>query len=219
MEALGVSRAEIDAVVISHRHVDHTGGLAAQRAHSFQLTPDDPEPLAVSCYVPTQMAYGSAPVHVVEGPVELAQGVYSIGTIPRSLWLMGLTFEQAVAVNVAGKGVVLILGCGHQTLERAILRAEALFEAPLFGVVGGLHFPVTGSRAPHGAQRVLGTGHLPWRQLTKGDAQATLRFLETRQPSLVGLSAHDSCDWTVGAFREAFGDRYREVVVGLEIVI
>ena len=41
MENLGVSREEIDSVVISHRHVDHTGGFKAQKARSFMLTPDD----------------------------------------------------------------------------------------------------------------------------------------------------------------------------------
>ena len=36
---------------------------------------------------------------------------------------------------------------------------------------------------------------------------------------LVALSAHDSCDWTLGMFREALGARYRTVLVGEEIVV
>jgi 7,8-dihydropterin-6-yl-methyl-4-(beta-D-ribofuranosyl)aminobenzene 5'-phosphate synthase len=219
MAALGVSRDEIDAVLISHCHVDHTGGLAAQRARTFELTPDDPQPLGVIAYVPVEMTYGSAPVRVVTDAIELAQGVYSIGTIARSLWLMGLTQEQAVAVNVEGRGLVLIIGCGHQTLERVVSRSEALFDVPLYGVVGGLHFPVTGSRMPYGVQRVLGTGRLPWRQIRKDDVGATVSFLEDKHPSLVGISAHDSCDWTIGAFKGAFGDRYRDVAVGREIAV
>ena len=34
-----------------------------------------------------------------------------------------------------------------------------------------------------------------------------------------GSPTHDSCDWTTGAFKEAFGDRCREVVVSREIVV
>ena len=98
------------------------------------------------------MSHASARVKVVTGPMELAPGVFSIGPIARSLWLMGLTREQALAVNVEGKGIVLIIGCGHQTLERAVARTETLFDAPLYGVIGGLHFPVTGSRMPYGMQ-------------------------------------------------------------------
>ena len=37
MEALGVSRDDVDFVFISHRHMDHVGGLAAQKARTFEL--------------------------------------------------------------------------------------------------------------------------------------------------------------------------------------
>jgi 7,8-dihydropterin-6-yl-methyl-4-(beta-D-ribofuranosyl)aminobenzene 5'-phosphate synthase len=44
-------------------------------------------------------------------------------------------------------------------------------------------------------------------------------LLREAKPSVVGISAHDSCDWSVGRFRDAFGDRYRDIVVGREILI
>jgi 7,8-dihydropterin-6-yl-methyl-4-(beta-D-ribofuranosyl)aminobenzene 5'-phosphate synthase len=219
MEALGVSRDEIDAVFISHRHVDHTGGFKAQKARTFTLSPDDTEPLPVPAYVPEEMTHPSAEVKVVTDPVEIAPGVYSIGTISRSIWLLGMTPEQALAVNVEGKGIVLIIGCGHQTLERAIARTEALFDEPIYGVVGGLHLPVTASRAPYDIQRFIGTGRPPWQRIGEDDVLATVEHLKEKDPKLVAISAHDSCDWTLGQFREAFGDRYREVVVGREIVV
>jgi 7,8-dihydropterin-6-yl-methyl-4-(beta-D-ribofuranosyl)aminobenzene 5'-phosphate synthase len=219
MEVLGVSRDEVDFVFISHRHMDHIGGLAAQKARTFELTPDDAEPLPVDAYVPEEMSHPSAQVKLVTGPMELATGVYSIGPIARSLWLMGLTREQALAVNVEGKGIVLIIGCGHQTLERAVARCEALFDVPLYGVIGGLHFLVTGSRMPYGMQRVIGTGKPPWRFVSRADVQATVEHLRAKDPALVALSPHDSCDWAVGAFKNAFGDRYRDVAVGAEIAV
>ena len=219
MENLGVSREEIDSVVISHRHVDHTGGFKAQKARSFMLAPDDNEPFPVMAYVPEEMTHPSATVKVVTDPLEIAPGVFSIGTIARSIWLLGLTREQALAVNVEGKGIVLIMGCGHQTLQRAVARTEALFDEPLYGVIGGLHFPVTGSRIRGGVQRVLGTGRPPWQFIGKGDVRATVGFLTEKKPHLVAISAHDSCDWTIGAFKDAFGDRHREVIVGREIVV
>jgi 7,8-dihydropterin-6-yl-methyl-4-(beta-D-ribofuranosyl)aminobenzene 5'-phosphate synthase len=219
METLGVSRDEIDAVVISHRHVDHTGGMKAQRAKTFTLSPDDTEPLPVPAYVPEEMTHPSAEVKVVTHPVEIAPGVFSTGTIARSIWLLGLTPEQALAVNVEGKGIVLIMGCGHQTLERAIARTESLFDEPLYGVIGGLHLPVTGSRAPFGIQRYIGTGKPPWQRIGEDDVRTAVDHLKEKDPKLVAISAHDSCDWTLGEFKEAFGDRYREVIVGREIVV
>jgi 7,8-dihydropterin-6-yl-methyl-4-(beta-D-ribofuranosyl)aminobenzene 5'-phosphate synthase len=219
MEALGVSRSEVDLVFISHRHMDHIGGLAAQKARTFELTPGDDQPLAVDAYVPEEMSHPSAHVKLVDGPAELAPGVFTIGPIARSLWLMGLTREQALAVNVEGKGIVLIIGCGHQKLERAIERTQALFDIPLYGVIGGLHFPVTGSRMPYGLQRVIGTGKPPWNLVSRADVRATVDFLKAKDPAMVGLSPHDSCDWSVGAFKEAFGERYLDIAVGREIIV
>ena len=219
MATLGVSRDDLDGVFISHLHMDHIGGLKAQKARTFELTPDDTEPLPVDAYVPVEMSHASANVKVVTGPMEIAPGVFSIGPIARSLWLMGLTQEQALAVNVEGKGIVLVIGCGHQTLERAVARTETLFDVPLYGVIGGLHFPVTGSRMPYGMQKVIGTGRLPWQGIKKDDVRAAAAFLEQKEPKLVGISAHDSCDWTVAAFKETFGDRYCDVAVGREIVV
>lgn len=219
MRVLGVSRDEIDMVVISHRHVDHVGGLKAQRARTFTISPDDDEPLAVPAYVPDDMTHPSARVTLVQDPMQLAPGIHSIGPIARSIWLLGLTREQALAVNVQGKGVVLIIGCGHQTLERAVARTETLFDEPLYGVIGGLHFPVTGSRLKGGIQRFIGTGRLPWQPIRKRDVRATVARLVEKQPELVAISPHDSCDWSVGEFRSAFADRYRDIVVGQEIVV
>jgi 7,8-dihydropterin-6-yl-methyl-4-(beta-D-ribofuranosyl)aminobenzene 5'-phosphate synthase len=219
MDALHVSRDEIDAIFISHRHVDHTGGMAAQKARTFTITPNDPEPPAVTAYVPEEMTHATAQVKVVTDPLEIAPGVHSIGPIARSIWLLGLTREQALAVNVAGKGIVLIIGCGHQSLERAIVRTQDLFDVPLYGVIGGLHFPVTGSRIGFGLQRYIGTGNPPWKQIGRADVQATVDYLARKDPQLVAISPHDSCDWAVDAFRQSFGDRYRDVVVGREIVV
>jgi 7,8-dihydropterin-6-yl-methyl-4-(beta-D-ribofuranosyl)aminobenzene 5'-phosphate synthase len=219
MDALGVSRDEIDVLFFSHRHVDHVGGLKAQKAKTFTISPDDTAPLDVPAYVPDEMVHPTAKLTLVRDPVEIAPGVFSIGTIARSIWMIGLTWEQALAVNVEGKGIVLIIGCGHQTLERAIARTEALFDEPLYGVIGGLHFPVTGSRLKGGVQRVIGTGKPPWRRVTKDDVRGTVANLRQKDPKLVAISPHDSCDWSVGEFRDAFGDRYRDITVGEEIVV
>ena len=48
-----------------------------------------------------------------------------------------------------------------------------------------------------GAQSI-GPGKLPWRPISKADVRSTVAFLEEKQPALVGISAHDSCDWTIG---------------------
>jgi 7,8-dihydropterin-6-yl-methyl-4-(beta-D-ribofuranosyl)aminobenzene 5'-phosphate synthase len=116
----------------------------------------------------------------------------------------------------------LIIGCGHPTLQRIIDRAEMVFQAPLYGVVGGLHYPVTDSRARRFGlplQQFLGAGKWPWDPITRSEVLDAIAYLRRREPKLVSLSPHDSCDWSLDAFRDAFGDAYFDLLVGRPIEI
>jgi 7,8-dihydropterin-6-yl-methyl-4-(beta-D-ribofuranosyl)aminobenzene 5'-phosphate synthase len=222
MERLGVDAADVDAVVISHLHIDHVGGAKNVRHRTFGIT-NGPDRLGrVPAYVPVGMSHPRANCILSEEPKRVAPGVVTTGTIPRQLFFLGWTPEQALAVNVSHRGIVLVVGCGHQTLERIIDRAEELFDEPIYGVVGGLHYPVTDSRmkiAKIPVQRLLGTGKPPWRPITRGEVEAAASYLDQRNPKLVSLSAHDSCDWSIGYMRDRFGDRYRDLVVGEKIEV
>ncbi len=59
----------------------------------------------------------------------------------KAIWLTGPVFEQTLLVNVADKGAVMIVGCGHPSLKRMIERAQTVTGVPLYAVLGGLHFP------------------------------------------------------------------------------
>jgi len=220
--ALGVELSRLDAVVISHLHTDHVGGMSHQRSRTFALSAEPVDLSGVTAYVPEPMSHPTAQIEVVEEPCVIFPGVASIGPIPAALFFLGWTPEQALAVNVTGKGIVLIVGCGHQGVRRIVERAEALFSDPMHGLVGGLHFPVTASREVRlglPLQRFLGTGRPPWSPLGKEDVQAAIAYLQRWRLNLLALSAHDSCDWSLSAFREAFGSSFQEVAVGRAIVV
>lgn len=220
MQALGVNLEEVDAIVISHLHLDHVGGMACQRQQTFALSGEPVDLSGLRAYVPTPMTHPTAEVELVAGPRVIAPGIVSLGPIPRQLFFFGWTPEQSLAINVAGKGPVLIVGCGHSTLQRIIDRAEMLFDTPIYAVVGGLHYPVTASREVMFGlpmQRILGTGKWPWDPINRNDVEAAITYLHHRRPQLVALSPHDSCDWSLEAFRQAFGEVYQELLVGQEI--
>jgi 7,8-dihydropterin-6-yl-methyl-4-(beta-D-ribofuranosyl)aminobenzene 5'-phosphate synthase len=222
MQALRVNLEEIDAVVISHLHLDHVGGMACQQQQTFALSGEPLDLHGLRAYVPTPMTHPTARVEVVEKPRLIAPGIVSLGPIPRQLFFFGWTPEQSLAVNVAGKGLVLIIGCGHSTIQRIVDRAEMLFDVPIYGVVGGLHYPVTASREVMFGlpmQRILGTGKWPWDPINRTDVEAAIAYLQQRRLQLVALSPHDSCDWSLAAFRQAFGEAYQELLVGQEIVV
>jgi 7,8-dihydropterin-6-yl-methyl-4-(beta-D-ribofuranosyl)aminobenzene 5'-phosphate synthase len=222
MAALGVEVADVDALVISHAHSDHLGGTSHQMHKSFALSSQPVDLQGIPAYVPEPLSNPTAQVTVVDSPRLIAPGVASMGLIPRQLFFFGWTPEQSLAVNVEGKGIVLVIGCGHPTLQRIVDRAEMLFDEPLYGLVGGLHYPVTGARTVMlgiPVQKVAGTGKLPWRPITRDEVQQAIAYLQRRNPQLVALSPHDSCDWSIEAFRSAFDKAYQDVQVGKEIVV
>jgi 7,8-dihydropterin-6-yl-methyl-4-(beta-D-ribofuranosyl)aminobenzene 5'-phosphate synthase len=222
MERLGLTQNDFDAIIISHNHMDHVGGLKWQRRKSFSLTNRQADLGDKDVYTPEPMNYpGLKPVYAEE-PTVVAPGIATIGTISNQDFFGGRIQEQAVAINVLGRGIVLIVGCGHQTLPRIIERAEALFEEPIYGLVGGLHYPVTDSRIKVmgiGLQKYGGTCRFPWKPVTMAVVQENIEFLKERNPGIVAISAHDSCDASIARFREAFPAAFREIKVGQRIVI
>lgn len=215
MQALGVTLEQIQYIVISHLHSDHVGGIKNQLKHTFDLSSQPLDLGAIPAFVPTPMTHSMAKVEVVDGPRVIVPGIATLGPIPRQLFWFGRTLEQSLAINVEGKGIVLIIGCGHPTIQWIVQQAEILLDQPIYGVIGGLHYPVTALPA----QRFLGTNNWPWDPINRNDVSMSIDFLQQRHPRVVAVSSHDSCDWTIEAFHQAFSEAYQDVSVGKEIVM
>jgi len=200
MQKLGVSWNEIDRIVISHLHPDHVGGISAWLNGTIAMgdifLPDDLGDRLI--FVPAPVAFKDA-IHATI-PSLPAPDVATTGVLP---YLESFPFflfepkggEQALVVNVAGKGLVLITGGGHPTLEQLVDRAESMYNLPVVGVVGGLHY---------GNAKVE-------------DLQTHVAFLQARQPRLVALSPHDSSPQVLATFGDAFPYAYQSLAVGESI--
>ena len=221
MKALGIGVDDFDTVVISHNHLDHVGGRKWAQQRTFSLGNEQIELAGKRAFTPIPMKYpGLTPVHA-ENPTVLAEGVATTGTIPRQLFI-GRVEEQALVVNVAERGLVLIVGCGHQTVPKLISRTQAVFSEPIHGLVGGLHYPIPQGRAvvlgvP--LQKLLASGSGPFSPVTLEEVGANIESLQDLDLKLVGLSGHDSSDQVIEQFRAAFGSAYRDVRVGEPIVV
>jgi 7,8-dihydropterin-6-yl-methyl-4-(beta-D-ribofuranosyl)aminobenzene 5'-phosphate synthase len=110
LRQLNIQPENIAAVVISHNHWDHTGGLK------------DFLKLNNSAKVFHPKSFSK--------PTEIFTGVHSTGALGT------LIKEQSLVVN-AGKGNVVITGCAHPGLENIIERSREL--GAIYGVVGGFH--------------------------------------------------------------------------------
>ena len=219
MARLGVSMSEVDAVFISHRHRDHVGGAAAERTGAITFGDQRPDLAGKALLSPAAVSYPGARTMVIHSPRKLFEGMATTGPIARSLF-MGPVDEQALVVNVAGRGLVVIVGCGHQTVPRLLDRLAGAFSEPLYGVVGDFHYPVPEGRlriAGLDAQRLFASGDGLFKPITMSDAQAELMLLDGL--GLIALGGHDTSDEVIAWAAARFGERFRRVAVGQAIVI
>lgn len=208
MAQLGVHLQDLNTIVLSHWHPDHTGGTASWQKHTFSFGKKQVALDGKRAFVPSPMTYpGLVPV-VASQPTKIGRGVALTGVMPFAeimnngalipiladvtTGLPIVNYEQALAVYVEGRGIVLITGCGHPTVPRLVARAQAAFSAPVTGIVGGLHL----GGAPSDV------------------VESDIHLLKNLNVQLVGLSPHDSDLTTIGRFRGAFRDAYKEVEVG-----
>ncbi len=228
MDRLGASMDDLNAIFISHVHLDHVGGMKDQKNSTFSPSAGNVAIPSVPVYAPEQVAPSTRvqadrmDVHIASEPVEITKGVYSMGAMPRFLYLMGHTLEHVLAVRLKGRGLVLIIGCGHPAIERIVERAKMLFDDPIYAVIGGLHYPVHGGRitlGPINLQRLVGSDRVPWNGLNEEDVFSAIEMLRKENPAVVSLSPHDSSDWTLERFKNAFGDRYTTIHVGRKILL
>ena len=82
---------------------------------------------------------------LITGEVPRVTG-YEPGFPPQQAWLGGkwtpdplVLDDQALLVNVAGKGLVVVTGCGHAGVVNLCRYAVRLTGAPLHAVIGGFH--------------------------------------------------------------------------------
>jgi len=129
--ALGKDLSTVDYVVISHEHWDHTYGLE----YVAEINP------GVTVYIPSYMATMvkteiinlSFNVVEIHPTTILSPGIAIIG----ELW--GPPYEQALALNIANVGAVIIVGCSHPGVENHVERAVTALEVDPYLVIGGFH--------------------------------------------------------------------------------
>ncbi len=130
LEVLKIDPSQVDMVVISHEHGDHTGGLWL-----FLKKKQD-----VAVYVPDSFSWdfekrvqalGSHTVRVSE-PVEICRDVWLTGEVK------GPVNEQAIFLDTS-QGLVLITGCAHPGVVNMVDSARKVLNKDVTFVFGGFH--------------------------------------------------------------------------------
>ena len=164
VKALGVDLRNIDFVVISHRHADHTSGITYLLTVNPKVriyVPDEPWGLFArgvksDVYrkdpsLPADMRYyGGHRPEILEGgtpwpggnfiPVsqrtEVAPGIFILSGVSTSPGTLELK-ELSLAIK-GPQGVIVIVGCSHPGVEHIVQEATAI-DPRISILFGGLH--------------------------------------------------------------------------------
>jgi 7,8-dihydropterin-6-yl-methyl-4-(beta-D-ribofuranosyl)aminobenzene 5'-phosphate synthase len=131
MTRLGIDPADIDLLMISHQHWDHTGGIYTIVDANRRL--EALVPKSFSSHFKQDMKRYGIKVSVEDGPREIYPGFFTTGEMG------GHTPEQAVVMKTQA-GVVVITGCAHPGIVMIVQTAKGFFpEEKIALVMGGFH--------------------------------------------------------------------------------
>jgi 7,8-dihydropterin-6-yl-methyl-4-(beta-D-ribofuranosyl)aminobenzene 5'-phosphate synthase len=130
MKNLEISPHDIDLVLLSHYHKDHTGGLSAL----LELNPN------IEVWLPKFFPIGFKErvskngnrLVEVERQLKICDGAFTTGVIE------GWIKEQSLVLDTAS-GLVVITGCAHPRLINILPRIKELFGRDIHMLLGGFH--------------------------------------------------------------------------------
>lgn len=123
-----VDPATIEAVILSHQHDDHTGGLMALLNTGIRPT----------VYAPA--SFTDTFKHSVRERTELVEVSDALEILPgvHTTRPIGSIVEEALVVET-GDGAVVITGCAHPGVTEIVREAQKVTGSPIALVVGGFH--------------------------------------------------------------------------------
>lgn len=127
MLALGFDPRRIDAVVLSHIHSDHTGGLDALLAVNDDLTVYLPQSFPAE--FKSRVSKRSAVISVSK-PMTITERIRTMGE-------MGMSIVEQSLIVETDKDLIVITGCAHPGIVEIVRQAKRYGDVYL--VLGGFH--------------------------------------------------------------------------------
>lgn len=130
MKKLGIQPEEIDLVILSHAHRDHTGGLEALLSQNSKFEVWLPN--FFSSNFKERVQRKGAKIVEVDTFQKICEGAYTTGVIE------GWIKEQSLIIDTA-KGLIVMTGCAHPRITKILALAKELLKKDIYLALGGFH--------------------------------------------------------------------------------
>lgn len=195
MQQLGIDPNNINTVVLSHIHGDHTGGLAGflQKNHKTKVYLLEAFPQKFKKNVQKY----AAKVVEIKQPTKICEDVYSTGRLGK--W----TKEQSLIIRTKA-GLVIITGCAHPGIVKIVDAAKDLTKS------------LDPARDRDNILLVMGGFHLEW--ATKAKIEKIISAFKQLSVQYVG-PCHCTGEKAKSLFEKHFGENYITIGAGKVITL
>ncbi len=130
MEKLNIDIQDIDLVVLSHEHGDHTGGLSDLLERNNQIYVYLPKSFPDRFKINVEET--GAEIVEVKKSMQIFGQVYSTGQL-------GTHIKEQSLIIKTEEGAIVITGCAHPGIVNIIRKAKEITGEKVYLVIGGFH--------------------------------------------------------------------------------
>ena len=129
---LEVNLSDVEAIFVSHWHLDHCGSLSHVLPLLRQQTP---------VYVPSKSSSGIKTIREAKGtPIVCSDPVYLMDGVMSTGEMGGGVSEHSLVITMRDKGLVILSGCAHPGIINIVKRAQLVSGVSrVYAVIGGFH--------------------------------------------------------------------------------
>jgi len=216
LKELDINLDDINTFAISHNHADHVGGLCYTKKR-VELTKGLVDLKGKSIYTPVPLTCDTAVAKTVDAPMLITKNIASTGPLAEQMFIPGELYEQSLLLNLKGKGLVIISGCGHPGIIRIVETAQKITGIPVYAVVGGLHLyysqPESGIWG-----NIFGSSKLFCMTPNQNEVVSTVKELKKLGVKKAYISSHDADQATLKIFADEFGADFDTIKIGEPVI-